>query len=109
MTKKTFIELADAIKAHNQLWHFNTSKQFTELHLEVLSEFCRHQNYNFKADRWLGYINNENGPSGGSIKVAKKKQTPKQYASEIEHRAAQEARTQIAKRARLLKKKGRAA
>jgi hypothetical protein len=68
MTKKHFIALADAIRAHQGV-HGQTCNctPFTEDQLQTLAAFCREQNSNFNRDRWLGYIRGENGPSGGKV------------------------------------------
>lgn len=60
MTKKTFIHLAEAIKAEPGL--------FRAEHLEVLARFCAAENPHFLKHRWLGYIAGENGPNGGARK-----------------------------------------
>ncbi len=62
MSKKDFIALADYIKTSDVEW--------TQMHLEVLADFCKAQNSAFMRGRWLGYIKGENGPSGGTIKQA---------------------------------------
>lgn len=62
MSKKHFIALADAIKTHNR---YCSDNQFTQEQLIVLASFCYEQNENFDSKRWLGYIADENGPSGG--------------------------------------------
>jgi len=36
--------------------------------VEALALFCRRQNGMFNYERWIGYINCENGPNGGAIK-----------------------------------------
>jgi hypothetical protein len=63
MTKQDFIALANAIKAANA-----HADRFTDSQLDTLADFCKSQNPAFKRDRWLGYINGENGPSGGAVK-----------------------------------------
>jgi hypothetical protein len=71
MTKKNFIALADAIKAHNDAKRgvfgaqnaermcFNAEQQ------DALADFCQSQNSNFNRERWLGYIAGTNGKNGG--------------------------------------------
>lgn len=61
MTKKNFIELAEAIRTHNRY----SDAPFTKEQLDVLASFCKSQNSAFMKERWLGYIAGENGPSGG--------------------------------------------
>ena len=65
MSKKHFIKLADAIREENMHGH-----AFSEAQIECLAEFCRQQNYNFKRDRWIAYINGECGSNGGAIRKA---------------------------------------
>ncbi len=72
MTKKHFIALADAIKEHHArnshpLAHFNKPQ------LECLMAFCRAQNPQFNASRWLNYIDGNCGPSGGAVKQTSNK------------------------------------
>ena len=61
MTKKHFIELADALR------HTNATQDV----LDALASFCKRQNCNFKRERWFAYIRGECGPSGGKIKQRK--------------------------------------
>ncbi len=72
MHKKEFIALADAISYHNRqqnaLRDDRDSHRFSDEHLSVLADFCRSQNPNFDRERWLGYIDGSNGPSGGKRK-----------------------------------------
>jgi hypothetical protein len=63
MTKKHFIELADAIRKHNEMYPANA---FTIGQISVLGDFCQAQNSNFMADRWQAYIRKECGPNGGA-------------------------------------------
>jgi hypothetical protein len=60
MTKKNFIALADTIRCSNGTDFFFTGEQIARL-----ADFCHSQNTKFKRERWIGYINGENGPSGG--------------------------------------------
>ena len=62
MTKQHFIALADAIKAHGDL--------FGAEHIHVLAQFCQEQNINFNGDRWIDYIAGKCGKSGGKVKQA---------------------------------------
>lgn len=65
MSKKDFIALADAIKAHDNGNPFSRF-EFTADQIRTLADFCQSQNPNFNRDRWLGYIAGTNGPSGGA-------------------------------------------
>jgi hypothetical protein len=38
---------------------------FSEDHLQTLADFCKSQNPSFDREKWLGYINGDNGPNGG--------------------------------------------
>ncbi len=64
MSKKHFIALADAIRDHNRYG----PAPFTQEQIGALASFCRDQNGNFLAQRWVDYIAGECGPSGGAIK-----------------------------------------
>lgn len=64
MTKKHFIALADAVKKHNKF----SGTPFNSAQLETLADFYQSQNPLFNRERWLGFINDENGPSGGTVK-----------------------------------------
>jgi hypothetical protein len=65
MTKKHFIELADAIKDYNcEGQHDN----FTPRQLYALAFFCEQQNPNFNRERWLDYIAGKCGANGGKVK-----------------------------------------
>jgi hypothetical protein len=63
MTKKDLIQLADDIRRVK-----GTEHEFTPIQLDILGDFCKRSNPNFKRDRWLGYIAGRVGPSGGKIK-----------------------------------------
>ena len=67
MTKKHFIALADAIRQYNKTG-IGKDMPFTIHHLDALAYFCRQQNFNFKRQRWLDYIDNKCGPNGGKLK-----------------------------------------
>ena len=71
MSKQDFIALADAIREHNVLCKNtvfpNIVLPFNDSQLNTLAKFCKGQNPAFKKDRWLGYINGENGSNGGKI------------------------------------------
>lgn len=60
MTKKDFIALANTIRMNREA--------FTDEAIKALARFCKDQNSAFLEGRWIGYINGENGPSGGEIK-----------------------------------------
>lgn len=66
MSKKHFIALANAIKAHNG--RTTKGNGFNAVQLSVLADFCASQNANFNRQRWFDYINGECGPSGGTVK-----------------------------------------
>lgn len=63
MTKKHFIALADALRP--------VSNEMPERVLGAILGFCRDQNPNFNTNRFLGYLYEEMGPSGGKIKTTK--------------------------------------
>ncbi len=71
MSKKDFIALADAIRQHNRFEH--GLDVFNEKHISVLADFCQSQNPRFMRERWLGYIDGENGKNGGTIKTLRRK------------------------------------
>ena len=61
MTKKTFIALADSIRAYNaQAFSAGTNiaspLEFTHTQLNALADFCAAQNPAFNRSRWLAYI-----------------------------------------------------
>ena len=64
MTKKHFIALADAIKAHNA----EGATPFLNSQLDALAAFCSAQNPRFNRARWIGYIAGLNGKNGGKVK-----------------------------------------
>jgi hypothetical protein len=70
MTKKQFIELADAIRYHNEnaRGSIEPTSQFDSIQIQTLADFCVHQNANFNRKRWLDYINGKCGKNGGAIK-----------------------------------------
>lgn len=61
MSKKHFIALADHLRP--------VRDQLTPDVLHAVEGFCQSQNYNFKRDRWEGYLKGENGPDGGASKL----------------------------------------
>ena len=69
MSKKDFIALADAIKEHNSAANHPESHMIPvpESTVNMLADFCRSQNPNFKRERWLSYIAGECGPNGGKV------------------------------------------
>lgn len=67
MSKKDFIALADAIRAHNPRV-CSRNDQFQSAHIDALADFCQSQNPAFLRDRWLSYISGENGKNGGKAK-----------------------------------------
>jgi hypothetical protein len=69
MTKKDFIALADAIRAHNCV--AEAEHVFTHKQIDRLAAFCHSCNPRFDRVRWLGYIRGECGPNGGAIRKPK--------------------------------------
>ena len=67
MSKKDFIELADAIVRHNKYAN-DLDTKFTREQINVLASVCQSSNPAFKRERWLGYIAGENGKNGGKAK-----------------------------------------
>jgi hypothetical protein len=61
MTKKHFIQLANKIRANNDL--------FTPEALKALADFCQSQNPNFNRQRWVDYIIGKCGKNGGKVKA----------------------------------------
>lgn len=70
MTKKHFIELADAIRDHNSAAQrgFASYKEFDAVQLDTLAKLCASVNPNFKRERWLEYIAGNCGKNGGTVK-----------------------------------------
>jgi len=68
MTKKHFIALAKSLKYMKPRETDLERMDQWVLIVAELADFCKEQNRNFDRYRWLGYINGENGPSGGAIK-----------------------------------------
>ena len=70
MTKKHFIELADAIRFHNEnaSGSIEPVGQFDSVQLETLADFCKSANPAFNRERWLNYISGNCGPNGGKSK-----------------------------------------
>ena len=80
MTKKHFIALADTIREFNSTAFWGTDengvhgKQNIPIQgdtLNVLADFCQAQNPRFNRERWLGYVQGENGKNGGAIRIRK--------------------------------------
>lgn len=78
MSKKHFIELADCLKQSKPVIGGKDQSLYSDGHdagrmvmwqhiVDKLADFCQSQNSNFMRDRWLGYINGENGKSGGKV------------------------------------------
>lgn len=67
MTKKHFIELANVIRMEQ-----GGPNEFSEGQLRILARFCKSQNGNFNAPRWVSYIAGECGPCGGAVKQTAK-------------------------------------
>lgn len=67
MTKKDFVALADAIRAHNKYYAGSPdADNFFDCHLNTLADFCKRQNVDFKRERWLGYIAGTTVKNGGT-------------------------------------------
>jgi len=69
MTKKDFINLADAIRYYNEKIS-SQGEAFTLAQLDCLADYCNFQNPAFKRERWLSYIHGECGLNGGRVKGA---------------------------------------
>jgi hypothetical protein len=68
MTKKDFIELANAIQDHNRFASNGYGETaFTSDQLHTIAKFCKCMNAQFMEDRWLGYIQGTNRPNVGRI------------------------------------------
>ena len=61
MSKKDFVALADALRVPCMAGEAVDRS----LLLASLIAFCKSQNDQFKADRWIGYLRGDCGPSGG--------------------------------------------
>ena len=68
MSKRHFIALADLLRSHDFKMSISLiddpAKRYQAI-ANMLADFCRSQNPAFNRERWLGYINGDNGPSGG--------------------------------------------
>ena len=84
MTKQHFIALAETLRNLQPDMGIIAPLSTPQAHAEkrgqqeqwlktvdALASFCKSQNSNFNRERWIGYINNENGPSGGKVKAAR--------------------------------------
>jgi hypothetical protein len=74
MTKKHFIQIADAIREHNRTC-FPEGGHFNESHLLTLADQFRRINPNFNRERWLDYIAGRCGSNGGKVKPSKPVET----------------------------------
>jgi hypothetical protein len=89
MSKKDFIALADSIRAHNAIkrnvWGKSAERMcFNVEQIEALADFCQSQNPRFMRERWLGYIDGENGKNGGTIKTAGRKPPTRHFYREVQ-------------------------
>ena len=71
MTKKHFIQLADAIRSKRPIRDESDQGLFYPLQLsaweglrDALASFCASQNPRFNRERWIGYINGDNTANG---------------------------------------------
>lgn len=67
VTKKHFIALADAIRAHNAeatRTNGGNGEPFYADAVHTLADFCASQNPAFDRARWLAYIAGDCGPNG---------------------------------------------
>lgn len=62
MSKKDFIALGDYL-----IDTIPYCEPFTDKQIEHLANFCHSRNSNFNRERFLGYVNGTNGPSGGKV------------------------------------------
>jgi hypothetical protein len=83
MSKKDFISLADRIRAFEQTGGFDSRKQAQRL-IDMLADFCQSQNPRFMRERWLGYIDGENGKNGGQVKTAGRKLPTGHFSREVQ-------------------------
>ena len=71
MTKKTFVALADSIRAYNaQAFSAGTNivspLKFTHTQINALADFCAAQNPAFNRERWLAYVAGRCVPNGSA-------------------------------------------
>lgn len=74
MSKKHFIALADVMRetkphqgAEGDMYLHARMAQWEQMR-DALADWCRHENYAFKRERWIDYINGECGPNGEEIR-----------------------------------------
>jgi hypothetical protein len=63
MTKKHFVSLANVLKDEA-----SRGRSFTDWQIDLLADFCQHQNSRFNRERWIAYIKGECGKNGGKVK-----------------------------------------
>lgn len=70
MTKKNFVSLGSAIKAHNKRAStaYGRIVPFLDCHIKTLVEWQREQSVKFKESRWTDFVGGRCGPNGGRIK-----------------------------------------
>lgn len=68
MNQKNFIELADAIREHQENYERWKEQPFDIGHVETLADFCQKHNPKFNRKLWLDYIAGKCGPRGGTLK-----------------------------------------
>lgn len=71
MSKKHFIALADALRRSKPELSLGCADSISRLaqwnaDVTAIADECKRENYAFNRQRWLGYINGDNGPSGGA-------------------------------------------
>lgn len=83
MTKKHFIELADYLRGSKPVGYqkqgsiggisatYGAEMEQWERDVQAVIDFCKAQNGNFDRSIFIGYINGDCGPSGGTIKKSK--------------------------------------
>jgi len=71
MSKKHFIALADEIRDYNRYADEIGYPRFHQRQIDMLANFCYHQNCRFDRERWLDYIAGKCGPNGGKVKETK--------------------------------------
>ncbi len=77
MSKKDFIEIADAIKEHNRLDRLQygsadvDNDTFSDTQIQTLAAVFKRINPAFMVGRWFDYVAGECGPNGGEVKKGK--------------------------------------
>lgn len=66
MTKQHFIALADTLRDNRPDTSDAAKTEEYNRVTGILADFCQSQNPRFNRGRWLGYLNGECGPNGGS-------------------------------------------